>query len=135
MRSCIRAGAATRQSGRLICQGLHPAAGWDNAILSLQGVESAVAVYMNGQYVGYSEDSFTPSDFDLTPYLKEGTNRLALQVFRFSSGSWIEDQDFWRFSGIFREVMLYTKPAVHLDDLRVTAEPSTIIRMASSTST
>ena len=49
--------------------------GWDNAILSLQGVESAVAVYMNGQYVGYSEDSFTPSDFDLTPYLKEGTNR------------------------------------------------------------
>lgn len=97
--------------------------GWDNAILSLQGVESAVAVYLNGQYIGYSEDSFTPSDFDLTPYLKEGTNRLALQVFRFSSGSWIEDQDFWRFSGIFREVMLYTKPVVHLDDLRVTAEP------------
>ena len=97
--------------------------GWDNAVLSLQGVESAVAVYLNGQYVGYSEDSFTPSDFDLTPYLKAGVNRLALQVFRFSSGSWIEDQDFWRFSGIFREVILYTKPAIHLDDLRVTAAP------------
>ena len=97
--------------------------GWDNAVLSLQGVESAVAVYLNGQYVGYSEDSFTPSDFDLTPYLKVGVNRLALQVFRFSSGSWIEDQDFWRFSGIFREVILYTKPAIHLDDLRVTAAP------------
>ena len=90
--------------------------GWDNAVLSLQGVESAVAVYMNGQYVGYSEDSFTPSDFDLTPYPKAGVNSLALQVFRFSSGSWIEDQDFWRFSGIFREVILYTKPAIHLDD-------------------
>lgn len=97
--------------------------GWDNAVLSLQGVESAVAVYLNGQYVGYSEDSFTPSDFDLTPYLKQGTNRLALQVFRFSSGSWLEDQDFWRFSGIFREVVLYTKPQVHLEDLRVTAKP------------
>lgn len=97
--------------------------GWDNAVLSLQGVESAVAVYLNGQYVGYSEDSFTPSDFDLTPYLKEGTNRLAMQVFRFSSGSWLEDQDFWRFSGVFREVLLYTKPKMHLDDLRVTAQP------------
>ncbi|MBR1695217.1 MAG: beta-galactosidase, partial [Selenomonas sp.] len=70
--------------------------GWDNLCLSLAGVESAVAVYLNGHYVGYSEDSFTPADFDLTPYLVKGENKLALRVFRFSSGSWIEDQDFWR---------------------------------------
>ena len=97
---------------------------WENAFLSLQGVESAVAVWCNGQYVGYSEDSFTPSDFDLTPYLCEGENKLALQVYRFSSGSWIEDQDFWRFSGIFREVRLYTKPVSHIDDIFVHAVPA-----------
>ncbi len=100
-----------------------PPAGWDNAFLSLQGVESAVVVWCNGQYVGYSEDSFTPSDFDLTPYVQAGKNRLALQVYRFSSGSWLEDQDFWRFSGIFREVRLYTKPLGHIDDLAVQAVP------------
>ena len=98
-------------------------ANWENAYISLQGTESAVAVWLNGHYVGYSEDSFTPADFDLTPYLKQGENKLALQVYRFSSGSWIEDQDFWRFSGIFREVLLYTKPEVHIEDLEVKAVP------------
>jgi len=97
---------------------------WDNAFLSLQGVESAVVVWCNGQYVGYSEDSFTPSDFNLTPYLQAGENKLALQVYRFSSGSWIEDQDFWRFSGIFRDVRLYTKPMGHIDDIFVHAVPA-----------
>lgn len=87
--------------------------------ISFQGVESAMALWLNGQYVGYSEDSFTPSDFDLTPFLTEGENKLALQVFKWSSGSWAEDQDFYRFSGIFRDVYLYTKPAVHIDDLKI----------------
>lgn len=87
--------------------------------VSFQGVESAMALWLNGQYVGYSEDSFTPSDFDLTPFLTEGENKLALQVFKWSSGSWAEDQDFYRFSGIFRDVYLYTKPAVHIDDLKI----------------
>ena len=101
----------------------HLPAGWDNLCLSLAGVESAVAVYLNGHYVGYSEDSFTPADFDLTPYLVKGENKLALRVFRFSSGSWIEDQDFWRFGGIFREVLVYTKPRLHVEDLQLTALP------------
>lgn len=97
---------------------------WDNAFISFQGAESALAVWLNGHYVGYSEDSFTPSDFDLTPYLVKGENKLAVQVYRFSSGSWIEDQDFWRFSGLFREVFLYTKPAVHVEDLWLKAAPA-----------
>lgn len=96
---------------------------WKNTIISFQGAESALAVWLNGHFVGYSEDSFTPSEFELTPYLQAGENKLAVQVYRFSSGSWIEDQDFWRFGGIFREVFLYTKPAVHLDDLFVHAVP------------
>lgn len=96
---------------------------WQNVFLSLQGVESAVAVWLNGSFVGYSEDSFTPADFDLTPYMVAGENKLALQVFKYSSGSWLEDQDFWRFSGIFRDVYIYTKPAVHLEDLWIKALP------------
>ncbi|MCR5756669.1 MAG: DUF4981 domain-containing protein [Selenomonas sp.] len=96
---------------------------WQNLYLSLAGVESAVAVYLNGHYVGYSEDSFTPADFDLTPYLVAGENKLALRVYRFSSGSWLEDQDFWRFGGIFREVFIYTKPEIHVEDLKITALP------------
>lgn len=97
--------------------------GWENVCISFQGAESALVVWLNGHYVGYSEDSFTPADFDLTPYLTAGENKLAVQVIRFSSGSWIEDQDFWRFSGLFREVMIYTKPAVHLEDVWVKALP------------
>lgn len=87
--------------------------------ISFQGVESGFALWLNGQYVGYSEDSFTPSDFDLTPYLKEGENKLAVQVFKWTSSSWCEDQDFFRFSGIFRDVYLYTMPKVHVYDLKV----------------
>ena len=87
--------------------------------ISFQGVESALALWCNGSYVGYSEDSFTPSEFELTPYLKAGENKLAARVFKWSSGSWCEDQDFFRFSGIFRDVYLYTVPAVHISDMRV----------------
>lgn len=92
-------------------------------LISFQGVESAMALWCNGQFVGYAEDSFTPSDFDLTPFVKEkGENKLAVQVFKYSSGSWLEDQDFFRFSGIFRDVFLYTVPEVHVRDLFVRGE-------------
>ena len=87
--------------------------------ISFQGVESGFALWLNGQYVVYSEDSFTPSDFDLTPYVKEGENKLAVQVFKWTSSSWCEAQDFYRFSGIFRSVYLYTMPKVHVYDLKV----------------
>ena len=89
--------------------------------ISFQGVESGFALWLNGHFVGYSEDSFTPSDFDLTPYIREGENKIALSVFKWTSSSWCEDQDFYRFSGIFRDVFLYTMPDVHVYDLR--AEP------------
>lgn len=87
--------------------------------ISFQGAESGMALWLNGSFVGYSEDSFTPSEFELTPYVKEGENKLAVQVFKWTSGSWCEDQDFFRFSGIYREVYLYTIPHVHIWDLRV----------------
>lgn len=90
--------------------------------ISFQGVESAFYVWLNGEFVGYSEDSFTPSEFDLTPYLMEGENKLAVEVYQRSTGSWLEDQDFWRFSGIFRDVYLYTVPEIHVYDLHVRAE-------------
>ena len=85
--------------------------------ISFQGVEQAFYVWLNGHFVGYAEDSFTPSDFDLTPYLRDAGNRLCVEVYKRSSAAWIEDQDFFRFSGIFRSVFLYAKPAVHLEDL------------------
>ncbi len=87
--------------------------------VSFQGVESGFALWLNGQYVGYSEDSFTPSEFDLTPFIKDGVNKMAVQVFKWTAGSWCEDQDFFRFSGIFREVYLYTVPATHIRDIRI----------------
>ncbi|HTG69224.1 MAG TPA: glycoside hydrolase family 2 TIM barrel-domain containing protein [Candidatus Udaeobacter sp.] len=90
--------------------------------VSFQGVESAFYVWLNGEFVGYSEDSFTPAEFDLSPYLQEGENKLAVEVYQRSTGSWLEDQDFWRFSGIFRDVYLYTVPSVHVRDLFVHAE-------------
>lgn len=83
------------------------------------GVESGMALWCNGAYVGYSEDSFTSSEFDLTPYLKKGENKLAVQVYKWTSSSWCEDQDFYRFSGIYRSVYLYVAPAAHVEDLTV----------------
>ena len=94
---------------------------WSNVFICFNGVDSAYAVYLNGNYVGYATGSFTPSDFDLSPYIREGQNRLAVRVFKYSSGSHLEDQDYWRMSGIFRSVYLYTKPAVHLEDIFVHA--------------
>ncbi|MEH7010871.1 glycoside hydrolase family 2 TIM barrel-domain containing protein [Neobacillus niacini] len=90
--------------------------------ISFQGVESAFYVWLNGEFVGYSEDSFTPAEFELTPFLTEGENKLAVEVYQRSTGSWLEDQDFWRFSGIFRDVYLYTVPEIHISDLHVRPE-------------
>lgn len=90
--------------------------------ISFQGVESGFAIWCNGSYVGYSEDTFTPSEFELTSLLREGENKLAVQVFKWTSGSWCEDQDFFRFSGIFRDVFLYAIPEVHVMDLKLETE-------------
>lgn len=98
--------------------------------VSFQGVESGYALWLNGQYVGYSEDTFTPTDFDLTPFVKAGSNRLAVEVFRWTAGAWLEDQDFFRLSGIFRDVYLYTVPSVHLYDLRIRAVPDEDLKNA-----
>ena len=90
--------------------------------ISFQGVETAIYVWLNGEFVGYAEDSFTPSEFNITPYLKEKNNKLAVEVYRYSTASWLEDQDFWRFSGIFREVYLYAVPEIHVRDMKVIAD-------------
>ena len=92
--------------------------------VSFKGAESAIAVWLNGVYIGFGSDSFTPSEFDLTDALLEGENKLAAQVFRWSAGSWIEDQDFYRFSGLFRDVVLYRRPATHAEDVHVTTSLS-----------
>lgn len=91
----------------------------DPVYLHFGGVESAFYVWLNGDLVGYSEDSFTPAEFDLTPYLTHGRNKLAVEVYRWSDASWLEDQDFWRLSGIFRDVYLYRTPQIHINDFFV----------------
>lgn len=87
--------------------------------ISFQGVESGFALWLNGHYVGYSENTFDPSDFELTDYIVEGENKLAVRVWKWTSSSWCEDQDFYRFSGIFRDVFLYAVPCAHVEDLSV----------------
>lgn len=98
--------------------------------ISFQGAESGIALWLNGQFVGYSEDSFTPSEFELTEYVKEGENKLAAQVFKWTASSWCEDQDFYRFSGIYRDVYLYTVPEVHVYDLQIRAIPDETLSAA-----
>lgn len=88
-------------------------------IIQFQGVERAMYVWLNGYFVGYAEDSFTPTEFDLTPYLNDENNILAVEVFKLSTASFLEDQDMFRFSGIFRSVHLIAEPAIHLADLAV----------------
>ena len=84
--------------------------------LHFDGVESAFYLWINGQLVGYSQGSRTPAEFNITPYLQEGENTLAVEVYRFSDGSYLECQDYWRLSGIFRHVYLFSTPAVHVRD-------------------
>ena len=87
--------------------------------ICFEGVESGIALFLNGHYVGYSENSFNPCEFDLTPYLVPGENKLAARVVKWTSSSWCEDQDFFRFSGIYRDVYLYAVPKCHVEDMKV----------------
>ncbi len=97
---------------------------WDGreVYIHFGGVKSAFYIWVNGKEVGYSQGSMTPAEFNLSPYLKKGNNELAVEVFRWSDGSYLEDQDMWRFSGIFRRVYLYSTPKEHLEDFFVRAK-------------
>lgn len=90
--------------------------------LNFDGVESAFYLWINGQKVGYSENSFCPAGFDITNFVKQGENVLAVQVYRFSDGSYLEGQDFWRLSGIFRDVFIYSKPKVAIVDYTIVTD-------------
>ncbi|HEX8549472.1 MAG TPA: glycoside hydrolase family 2 TIM barrel-domain containing protein, partial [Cytophagaceae bacterium] len=90
--------------------------------INFDGVESAYYLFVNGKKVGYSENSYSPSEFDITKYLQTGENTLAVQVYRYSDGSYLEDQDFWRLSGIFRNVYLYSKATVSISDYTVVTD-------------
>ena len=95
-----------------------------NLILHFDGVHSAMYVWVNGEKVGYSQNSMSPAEFDVTKYVHEGKNKLAVEVYRWSDGSYLEDQDMWRLSGIFREVQLWVRPLVHIADYKVEAVPN-----------
>lgn len=84
------------------------------------GVNSAFHLWCNGNWIGYSVDSRLPAEFDLTPWLQEGENRLCVMVMRWSAGTWLEDQDMWRMSGIFRSVSVLHLPEIHLTDMQIT---------------
>ena len=90
--------------------------------LHFEGVETAFHCWLNGRYIGYSEDSYTPAVFDITDAVGPGTNKLAVEVYRFSSGSWLEDQDFWRMGGIIREVALTALPKRHICDVSLAVD-------------
>ncbi|MBE5800762.1 MAG: DUF4981 domain-containing protein [Clostridiales bacterium] len=107
-------------------------ADWDGMriVLTFHGVESALFCWINGQFIGYGEDGFTPSHYDITDALHEGENLLAVQVYRYASCCWLEDQDFWRFSGIFRDVTLSAQPKAHVRDIHVRTELSDAFDLA-----
>ena len=92
--------------------------------LRFEGVMSAFYVWVNGQRVGYSQGSMEASEFNVTPYLKKGENLIAVEVYKYSDGSYLEDQDFWRFGGIHRDVLLYHTPDVRIRDVGVRTEPT-----------
>ena len=93
-----------------------------NLILHFGGVHSAMYLWVNGQKVGYSQNSMSPAEFDVTRYMRAGRNKIAVEVYRWSDGSYLEDQDMWRLSGIFRPVQLWVRPLTHISDYKVTAE-------------
>ena len=90
--------------------------------IEFEGVESGMALWLNGSYVGYTEDSFSAHAFDLTPYLQPGVNKLAVQVFKWTSSSWCEDQDFFRYSGVGRDCYLYARDKKYIQDIRITPD-------------
>lgn len=94
---------------------------WDNreVFLSFEGVESAFYLWVNGEKVGYSQDSKLPAEFNITDFIRLGENTLAVQVMRWSDGIYLEDQDYWFLSGIHRSVVLFSKPRIHIRDFKV----------------
>ena len=97
--------------------------------LRFEGVMSAFYVWINGQKVGYSQGSMEPSEFNVTPYLQKGENQIAVEVYKYSDGSYLEDQDFWRFGGIHRDVLLYHTPDVRLRDVAVRASMDGVLQV------
>ncbi len=93
-----------------------------SVFIRFDGVQTAFYVWLNGAFIGYAEDSFTPSEFNITPYVQAKNNLLRVEVYRYSTASWLEDQDYWRFSGIFREVSLFAVPSLHVRDLHAIAD-------------
>ena len=104
-----------------------------NLILHFGGVHSAFYVWINGQQVGYSQNSMSPAEFDITKYVRSGRNKIAVEVYRWSDGSYLECQDMWRLSGIFREVQLWVRPLVHIVDYKVEAIPNADFSQAAVT--
>ena len=98
--------------------------------LTFDGVDSAFYVWLNGRMLGFSKDSRLPAEFDITDFVQPGENLLALRVFRWSDGSYVEDQDFWRLSGIFRDVTLWSAPTLHIRDFAVVTELDAAYRNA-----
>ncbi|MCD6286748.1 MAG: DUF4981 domain-containing protein, partial [Anaerolineae bacterium] len=99
-------------------------AGWEGReiFIRFEGVDSGFHLWLNGEPIGYSQGSRMPAEFFLTPYLQAGKNTLALEVYRWTDGAYLEDQDFWRLSGIYRDVVLWSVPAVHIWDVAVVTE-------------
>ncbi len=96
----------------------------NQSFIRFEGVESALYLWVNGKFIGYSEDTFTPSEFDISEAVVEGVNKVSALVVKFCTGSWLEDQDFWRFFGIFRDVNVYNVPKAHIYDLKVKTDLS-----------
>ena len=95
-----------------------------NLILHFGGVHSAMYLWVNGQKVGYSQNSMSPAEFNVTKYMRAGKNKIAVEVYRWSDGSYLECQDMWRLSGIFRSVQLWVRPLVHIADYKIEAIPN-----------
>jgi beta-galactosidase len=93
-----------------------------NIFLHFEGVKSAYWVWLNGEYVGFDKGSMTPGEFNITPFVRPGENKLAVRVVRWSDGSYLEDQDMWRFSGIYRGVYLFSMPKVFIRDVQVVTD-------------
>ena len=96
--------------------------GNEHYIIEFAGVKSALYVWVNGKMVGYSQNSMSPAEFDITKFVRNGKNRLAVEVYRWSDGSYLEDQDMWRLSGIFRSVTLWHRPQNYIVDYRLTPQ-------------
>ena len=108
---------------------------WNNkqVFLNFGGVQSAMYVWVNGQKVGYSENSMSPAEFDITNYIHKGDNKLAVEVYRWCDGSYLEDQDVWRLNGIFRDVDLIARPKTYISDFFVKATPDNSFKNANIT--